>query len=96
MSWPAVGNAQNAIRLDGGLLFARSLLRWSQTTGKLPSYSEEGYFDEALGYAVAASGLAFQWKCGFTLPFPLNIIFFPLDVVEWYIRWTITSDAPIA
>lgn len=84
------------LALRGGLLFARSLLRWSQTTGKLPSYSEEGYFDEALGYAVAASGLAFQWKCGFTLPFPLNIIFFPLDVVEWYIRWTITSDAPIA
>jgi len=84
------------LALRGGMLCARSLLQWAHGNGYLPSYKEDDYYDEALGYSVAASGLVFQWKCGFGLPFPLNVVFFPLDIVEWYIRWTITSDAPIA
>ena len=40
---------------------------------------------------VAGVGFLTQVLCGFSLPFPLNWIFFPLDIVEWYIRWTITS-----
>jgi len=84
------------LALRGGLLFSRSLLRYAKKRGMLPSYNEDYYWDEALGYAVAVVGLKFQWDYGFALPFPLNFIFFPLNIVEWYIRWTITSSAPIA
>ena len=80
----------------GGLLFSRSLLRWAHERGYLPGYTESDYWDEALGYCVALGGLAFQWQCGFSLPFPLNVVFFPLTLVEMYIRWTITSSTPLA
>jgi len=84
------------LALQGGLLFSRSLLRHAKQKGFLPSYNEDHYWDEVLGYAVSVAGLHFQWQYGFALPFPFNIIFFPLNLVEQYIRWTITSSAPIA
>ena len=33
---------------------------------------------------------------GFDLPFPFNLIMFPFTMIEWYIRWSITSlrEAP--
>ena len=63
---------------------------------RIRSYHARPRSDEAVGYTIAACGLSFQWQYGFGLPFPLNVVFWPLDVIEWYIRWTITSDAPIA
>jgi len=84
------------LALRGGLLFSRGLLRYAKKEGWLPGYNEDLYWDEAIGYAVAVAGLKFQWTYGFGLPFPVNIVFWPLDVVEWYIRWTITSSEPIA
>ena len=47
------------------------------------------------GYSVAALGLALQWQWGFSLPFPLNIVMLPFDLVEWYIRWTVSSAAAV-
>jgi len=84
------------LALRGGLLFSRGLLRYAKKKDWLPGYNEDLYWDEAIGYAVAVAGLKFQWTYGFGLPFPANIVFWPLDVVEWYIRWTITSSEPIA
>lgn len=53
------------------------------------------YLDEVVGYGLAAFGFAFQFFNGFTLPFPFNIIFFPLTLVEWWIRWSITSGTTV-
>ena len=52
------------------------------------------YLDEAVGYSLAAVGFAFQLSCGFSLPFPLNIIFLPLEIIEWFLRWQTTFGAP--
>jgi len=45
--------------------------------------------DDALGIAVAAAGFWFQLAHGFMLPFPLSIIFLPLTIVEWILKWQI-------
>ena len=81
--------------------------RWTNVEGKpltqpeiprvhLASDVVATYVDEALGYTVAALGFYCQLTWGFGLPFPFNIVMLPMDLVEWYIRWTITSDAPPA
>ena len=65
---------------------------------RLPLELEEGdtYADEVVGYAVASVGFYAQWNWGFGLPFPLSLLMWPFDGLEWYVRYTITSDGPIA
>ena len=29
---------------------------------------------------------------GFSMPFPLNIFFFPVGILEWYIQWDGEND----
>ena len=60
------------------------------------SYTHSYLFDEPLGYAVAVAGFRFQLLNGFTIPFPLSVVFWPLSLIEWYIRYSVTSDAPPA
>ena len=36
-----------------------------------------------------------QLTTGFTLPFPLNIIFLPLTIIEWFLRWQMTFGGPV-
>ena len=42
------------------------------------------------------SGFLFQLVSGFGLPFPLNIIFLPLTLIEWFLRIQITMTAEVA
>jgi len=58
--------------------------------------ADHSYLDEAFGYSVAAVGFYFQWSYGFGMPFPLNIIMLPFDILEWYIRWSISSGPDTA
>ena len=37
-----------------------------------------------------------EFECGFGVPFPLNLVLFPLNLVEWYIRYSITSPPAAA
>ena len=52
---------------------------------------EDTYVDELVGYTLALIGFYVQWNLGFGVPFPLNLFMFPLDMVEWYIRYTIST-----
>lgn len=47
--------------------------------------------DEYLSYLFATMGFFFQFIHSFSLPFPLNLVLWPFQVAEYYIRWTITS-----
>ena len=58
-----------------------------------PFVAEESYLDEILGFSVAAVGFCFQFFAGFSLPFPLNIIFLPLTIIEWFLRAQISMTA---
>jgi len=80
---------QSALR--GGLMFARSLMKWANSKGYIQLDQNDTYADEVAGYTVAAFGFYCQLKWGFGMPFPVNLIMWPFDLVEWYIRWTITT-----
>jgi len=90
--------------LRGGRLFADAICEILIEKGwmeKLPFVSvpfkaEESYIDEAIGYSLAACGFLFQFWSGFSLPFPLNIIFLPLSIIEWFLRIQITMTADVA
>ena len=69
--------------MRGGLLFSRGILRWANKHGLIDLHEDDTYLDEVVGYGLAAAGFAFQFFNGFALPFPLNIILFPLTCVEW-------------
>jgi hypothetical protein len=85
------------LALYGGLLCSRSLLRFAQRRGHLANLQEDDtYADEIVGYAIAGCGFYTQLSQGFCMPFPLNIVFLPFTWIEWYIRYSITTDAPVA
>jgi hypothetical protein len=43
--------------------------------------------DEYLGWMLAAAGIYWQLKNWMTVPFPLNVLLFPLSILEEYLRW---------
>ena len=48
---------------------------------------------EVLGYTLAAVGVYSQISSGFNIGFPLNLVFMPLTIVEWFLRYQIASTA---
>ena len=59
--------------------------------GLITENDEDSYIDEVLGFALAGLGFYLQFEMGFHMPFPLNLVFFPFEMAEAYIKWTITS-----
>ena len=84
-----VSAVQSAMR--GGLLFSRGLMAYANKTGRLQLRADDSLVDEFVGYFIAGLGFYVQWNLGFDLPFPFNLIMFPFTMIEWYIRWSITS-----
>ena len=79
---------------------ARGLLNFANKQGvtQLGPFSlkhEHTYLDEVFGYLLAALGFYVQWNLGFSTPFPLNIVMMPFDLIEWYIRVSITSGGQV-
>ena len=91
--------------LRGGRMFADGLISLLEDQGlmeKVPFIAQpfdpnESYVDEAVGYSLAAIGFSFQFFNGFSLFFPLNLVFLPLTILEWFLRWQITMqpEAPL-
>ena len=85
-----VATFQSALR--GGQLCAKGVLRWARKNDLLVGAEEDSYhLDELLGYALTALGFYMQFCNGFAAPFPLNIVMAPFSIVEWWIRWSITT-----
>lgn len=61
--------------------------------GMIPEDHTKSNVDEILSYIFAALGFYFQFRQRFSLPFPLSVVLFPFEIVEYYIKWTITSRA---
>ena len=80
--------------LRGGRMFADAICQILVDKGwmeKMPFVSqpfkpEDSYLDEVILYTMAALGFSFQFFQGFQLPFPLNIVFLPLSIIEWFLR----------
>ena len=54
--------------------------------GMVPKDHNESYVDEAASYVLGFMGFWFQWKLSFAAPFPLNLLLFPFEIAEQYIR----------
>ena len=87
--------------LRGGKMFADGLIAFlveKDLMDKVPLIQQpfdpdESYLDEAIGYGLAGFGFLFQIFNGFTLPFPLNIVFLPLTIIEWFLRFQISMES---
>jgi len=82
-----------ASALAGGLLMSKSTLHMLEKRGLVKKKIDpsETYLDEILSYIFAGCGFYFQFKLGFDVPYPFNLILFPFEIAEYYIRWSITS-----
>jgi len=87
--------------LRGGKMFADGTITLLFENGYMkyvpfiaqPFNPDESFVDETVGYSIAACGFLFQFFSGFALPFPLNIIFLPLSIIEWFLRIQISMTA---
>lgn len=82
--------------LKGGLMMARAtyqfcVYRKIHLFGLIPEDDSKSVVDEGLSYIFAGLGFYVQFRSGFSLPSPLNLLLWPLEVAEYYIRWTITK-----
>lgn len=82
--------------LIGGLMMARAayffcVQRGINLFGLIPKDHEDSRADEILSYIFAGAGFYTQFRLGFKAPFPLNLLLWPFQVLEWWIRWTITK-----
>lgn len=74
--------------LAGGLIMSCAMLHIFFNGKKK---HEDTNADEIASYAFAALGFYFQYYMSFSTPFPLNIILFPVELSEYYIRWAVTN-----
>lgn len=87
--------------LRGGRMFADHAIAYlvdKDLMGKVPLIKQpfdpdESFLDEIVGYSLAAFGFMFQILNGFTLPFPLNLVFLPLTIIEWFLRFQISMES---
>ena len=82
--------------LAGGLIATRALMsilsqKGINLGGLVPDNHLDTSKDEIVSYAFATVGFYFQFKNGFGLPFPFNLIFMPLGWAEYYIKWSVTK-----
>ena len=85
-----------ASALTGGLMMARAayfalIHRGITLGGLIPEDHTKSNVDEILSYVFAALGFYWQFSVGFDMPFPLNYLFWPFEVAEYYIRWRVTN-----
>ncbi|KAL7554977.1 hypothetical protein ACHAWF_018550 [Thalassiosira exigua] len=78
-----------ASALAGGLIMSRTLLH---ILHKGEKSHEDTKVDEIASYAFAGLGFYFQYERNFSVPFPLNIVLFPVEIAEQYIRWAVAKE----
>jgi hypothetical protein len=86
--------------IAGGLMCSRALFRILRKRrirlfGLIPKDLDKSFLDEFLGFIIASFGLYSQIGRGFSfeIPFPLNLVTWPFDLIERWIQWQITKKA---
>lgn len=75
--------------MAGGLIISRALL---QLVAKGKDHNDT-MADEIASYGFTGAGFYFQYYVGFSPPFPLNLVLWPVEIAETYIRWSITKNS---
>lgn len=55
-------------------------------------YDEGSLHYAALTIVVGGAGFLWQVSNFMTLPFPFNVVFFPLTIVEYFLNWFVAWD----
>jgi len=76
--------------IKGGLIFSRHIILFLNKKGYLSINHEDTYLDEIVGWGIALVGFWFQLSNFFALPFPWNVLLFPLTLLEWVLIWLIS------
>lgn len=76
--------------LRGGEQFTKGLVLFLARNNYSVTVSEGSHLFAAVMYFVALVGFYWQISHSFSLPFPLNILLFPLTVAEWLVRYIIS------
>ena len=84
-----ISSVQSAIR--GGLMFSRHIMKFLKNLGYMSLNDEETYLDEFVGWGIGMIGVYFQIVHFFSVPFPFNLVLFPLSIAESTLSW-ITSQ----
>lgn len=84
-----------ASALSGGLMMSQAIYHFCVARdftlmGLLKENHADTYIDEVFAYVFAALGFYTQLRSGFDIKFPLNLVLFPFEWAEFWIRWTIT------
>jgi hypothetical protein len=85
-----------ASALIGALKISRALMKIARKkgitlNGMIPENHEETFIDEAASYFFALFGLWIQFKVNFNIPFPINLFFLPMEMGEFFVRWSVTK-----
>ena len=81
----------SAIR--GAHMFTTNVLEYLTSQGYMSNEQQSVLLLKTFGApALAAIGLWFQFRSGFTLPFPLNVLLFPFTLIEWFLLWAVNSS----
>mmetsp|Transcript_16609 Transcript_16609/g.33758 ORF Transcript_16609/g.33758 Transcript_16609/m.33758 type:complete len:321 (+) Transcript_16609:82-1044(+) len=83
-----------ASSMAGGLIMSRALLVILSTNGfEFGGINDhrDTIIDEIASYFFAGLGFYFQFYFGFSAPFPLNIVLYPVQMMDYYIRHAVTS-----
>ena len=65
-------------------------IKVAKSRGLLLDFDEDkSNLDECAAGVIAVMGFWFQFKGGFALSFPLNVILLPLSLVEWLLTYIV-------
>jgi len=84
-----ISAVHSAIR--GGLMFGKYVVNFLHEKGYLKTDDKDTYMDEVIGWGIALSGFLFQFFTGFRAPFPLNLVLFPVQMIEWFVVGSIST-----
>ncbi|CAM9297102.1 unnamed protein product [Discosporangium mesarthrocarpum] len=84
-----ISTVQSAIK--GGILFARHLIAFlTDTVEWLNVKHEDTYIDEVIGWVLAFCGAYFQIRSGWDLPFLVDLVLWPVYIIEGFLTWSVT------
>jgi len=72
----------------GAQIFTVGLVSYTNRNG-YTNISENSLVNMVIVFIIAWTGFGWQIQSGFALPFPLNVLLFPITVVEWFIVWMV-------
>lgn len=79
--------------LRGGYLCASSLAKYLKDHHDIDVEAKGPYAMDFLGLAISFLGLIFQFTFRFGVPFPLNLLTWPLSLLEAHIMWVVSGSS---